>query len=121
MQKYSRRAHGKRKESGPDLKNEIRKDASLWNVGTHGSEDRNSARKLKSSDKVNADTTLLAETQNNQQEAMPSRASPNLPCKSNTVLNVTHEPVEDINQRDSQGIPQASTEESPQGTSQSYI
>eukprot|EP01018_Ginkgo_biloba_P010507 Gb_14104 [translate_table: standard] len=99
-----------------DLENEIRKDASLRTAETQESEDRNSARKLKSSDKVNGDTALLAETENRQPEARPSGASPNLACGSITASNVTHEPVEVINQRDSQGIPQTLTGESPQGT-----
>eukprot|EP01018_Ginkgo_biloba_P015547 Gb_41713 [translate_table: standard] len=104
-----------------DLKNEIRKDASLRTAETHECEDRNSARKLESSDKVNGDTALLAETENCQPEARPSGASPNLSCESITASNVTHEPVEVINQRDSQGIPQTPTGESPQGTNQSLL
>eukprot|EP01018_Ginkgo_biloba_P015035 Gb_26369 [translate_table: standard] len=104
-----------------ELENEIRKDASLRTAETHESEDKNFARKLESSDKVNGDTALLVETENCQPEARPSGASPNLLCGSITASNVTHEPVEVINQRDSQGIPQTLTGESPQGTSQSLL
>eukprot|EP01018_Ginkgo_biloba_P032148 Gb_37529 [translate_table: standard] len=119
-QKYSCRAHGKRKESEPDLVNEIRKDTSLRTVETHESEDKNSARRVESSDKVNGDTALLVEMENCQPEVRPSGASPNLTCESNPISNITYEPVEAINPRDSSRIPQGSTEGSPQGTDQSY-
>eukprot|EP01018_Ginkgo_biloba_P017970 Gb_10807 [translate_table: standard] len=76
---------------------------------------------LSTRDKVNGDTALLAETENRQPKARPSGAYPNLPCRSITASNVTHEPVEVINQRDSQRIPQTPTGESPQGTSQSLL
>eukprot|EP01018_Ginkgo_biloba_P013003 Gb_10053 [translate_table: standard] len=47
-------------------------------------------------------------------------ASPNLTCGSHTLSNIMHEPIEDsTTQRDSSGIPQVSTEGSPQGTNQS--
>eukprot|EP01018_Ginkgo_biloba_P011604 Gb_32813 [translate_table: standard] len=81
---------------------------------SHGSEDRNPAHNLESSDKVIEDTALLVETKNFQSKARPSGASPNLMCKIHSLSNITHELDEAT--RDSQGIPQASTEESPQGT-----
>eukprot|EP01018_Ginkgo_biloba_P015780 Gb_12893 [translate_table: standard] len=84
-QNYSRQAHGKRKESKLDLENEIRKDASLRNAGSHGSEDRNLARKPESSDKVIEDTALLADAENCQPKARPSGASPNLTCGSKLI------------------------------------
>eukprot|EP01018_Ginkgo_biloba_P037235 Gb_08280 [translate_table: standard] len=119
-QKYSQRAHYKRKESELDLENEIRKDASLRNAGSNGSEDRNPARNPESSDKVIEDTALLAKMENCQPEVRPLGASPNLTCRSNIVSNITHKPIESINPKDSSGIPQGSTEGSPQGTDQSY-
>eukprot|EP01018_Ginkgo_biloba_P001086 Gb_18584 [translate_table: standard] len=120
MQKYSRRAHGKRKESGPNLENEIRKNASLRNAGSHESEDKNPSCNLESSDKVIEDISLLAEAENYQPEARPLGPSPNLTCGSNTLSNITHEPVEDANLRNSNETPQGSTEGSPQGTNQGY-
>eukprot|EP01018_Ginkgo_biloba_P017425 Gb_05199 [translate_table: standard] len=120
-QKYSRRAHGKRKESKPDLEDEIRKDASLRNVESQGSEHKNPTHIPKSSDKVTEETALLADTEKCQPEAMPSGASPDLMCKSHILSNITHEPVKASTQRDSHGIPQISTEESPQGTDQIHL
>eukprot|EP01018_Ginkgo_biloba_P031070 Gb_41191 [translate_table: standard] len=83
-------------------------------------DDMNPARNPDSSDKVIEETVLLAEMENCQLEARPSRACPNLTCGSNAVSNITHEPVEAINPKDSSRIPQGSTEGSPQGTDQSY-
>eukprot|EP01018_Ginkgo_biloba_P039792 Gb_05222 [translate_table: standard] len=113
---YSHQAHGKHKESRPDFENEIRKDASLRNTGFHESKDRNPAHKSESSDKVIEDTALLPEVENYQPKARPWRESPNLTCESKILSNITHELVKVANPRDSKGIPQASTEESPQGT-----
>eukprot|EP01018_Ginkgo_biloba_P029983 Gb_06304 [translate_table: standard] len=119
--KYSHRAHHKCKESEPDLEDKIRKDASLRNAKSQGGEDRNPTRTLESSDKVTKEIALLAETKKCQQEAMPSGASPDLTCTSQILPNITHEPIEASTQRDSHGIPQISTKESPQGTDQSHI
>eukprot|EP01018_Ginkgo_biloba_P020975 Gb_16153 [translate_table: standard] len=96
-QKYSRRAHVKR------------------------GEDRNPARTPESNAKAIEETDLLAETKNCQPEATPSRASLDLTCESHTLSNITHKPTKDsTTQRDSSGIPQASTEGSPpKGTNQS--
>eukprot|EP01018_Ginkgo_biloba_P012024 Gb_13383 [translate_table: standard] len=74
-------AHGKRKESGPNIENEIQKDASLRNARSHGSEDRNPVHKPESNDKVIEDTALLEKAENCQPEARPSGASPNLTCR----------------------------------------
>eukprot|EP01018_Ginkgo_biloba_P001297 Gb_29286 [translate_table: standard] len=94
MQTYSHQAHDRRKESRHDLENEIQKDASLRNIGTHRNEDRNPTRNPETSDKVIEDTTLLAETKNCQPEARPSRASPNLMYGSKILSNITHKPIE---------------------------
>eukprot|EP01018_Ginkgo_biloba_P021439 Gb_01196 [translate_table: standard] len=80
--------------------------------------DKNPAHTPESSDKVIEDTTLLVEAEKYQSEARPSGASPNLTCRSNILSNITYEPVGAT--RDSQRIPQGSTEESPQGTNHSY-
>eukprot|EP01018_Ginkgo_biloba_P026140 Gb_22377 [translate_table: standard] len=84
-------------------------------------EDKNPTRKPESSDKVIEDIALLAEAENCQPKARPSGASPNLMCVSKILSNITHEPVKAANPRYSKGIPQASTKESHQGTSQSLL
>eukprot|EP01018_Ginkgo_biloba_P025267 Gb_17649 [translate_table: standard] len=105
MQKYSRRAHRKRKESELDLEDEIRKDVSLRNARSQGGKDRNLARTSESNDKVIEEIALLAETEKCQTEARQSGASPDLICGSHILSNITHELVEASNQRDSHGIP----------------
>eukprot|EP01018_Ginkgo_biloba_P018450 Gb_13794 [translate_table: standard] len=120
-QKYSHRAHQKCKESEPNLEDEIRRDASLQNVGSQGGKDRNPTRTPESNDKVTEETALLAKTEKCQLEAMPLGAFLDLMCRSHILSYITHEPVEASTQWDSHGIPQISTEESPQGTYQSHI
>eukprot|EP01018_Ginkgo_biloba_P027343 Gb_24912 [translate_table: standard] len=105
---------------GQEAKIKGQKDCLLVEGKRPGSEDRNPARTLESNDKVTEETALLAEMEKCQLEANPSGASPDLTCKSHILSNIMHKPVEASNQRDSWGLPQVSTEESPQGIDQSY-
>eukprot|EP01018_Ginkgo_biloba_P004641 Gb_20581 [translate_table: standard] len=57
-------------------------------------EPTNPTRTPESNDKVTEETTLLAETKKCQPEAMPSGASPGLTCRSHTISNITHKPIE---------------------------
>eukprot|EP01018_Ginkgo_biloba_P007021 Gb_02769 [translate_table: standard] len=105
LEEYSRRAYGKRKESEPDLENEIEKDASPQNVGSQGGEDMNSVHTLEPSAKAIEETSLLVEMENCQLETEPLVASPKRTCESHTLSNFMHEPKKDsIIQRDSSGI-----------------
>eukprot|EP01018_Ginkgo_biloba_P002875 Gb_10942 [translate_table: standard] len=121
-QKYSHQAYGKRKESEPDIDDEIRKDASPQKVESQGSKERNFVHTSEPNAKAIEKTFFLAEMEKCPPKAKPSRASLELSCRSHTLPNITHEPVEDSTiQRDSSGIPQVSIEGSPQGTNQSNI